>query len=67
MILDQFKLDDKVAAIDTLDLPDGVRVRDCGAERFWFNYNNWPEQVDGLTLEAAGVRRQIQPGFAHDD
>lgn len=51
-----------VAQINTRDLPDGVRIRDCGAERFWFNYNNWPETVGGLTLEPAGVLRQARTG-----
>ncbi len=44
--------------IPTLDLPDGVRVRDCGRERFWFNYNDQQVKVGDLTLEAAGVLRQ---------
>ncbi|TDT75614.1 beta-galactosidase [Litoreibacter halocynthiae] len=48
----------EIAKIATLDLPDGVRVRDCGTERFWFNYNSEAVSVDGLTLDAAGVCRQ---------
>ncbi|SFR40549.1 beta-galactosidase [Litoreibacter janthinus] len=48
----------EAARIDTLELPDGVRVRDCGSERFWFNYNAEPVSVGGLTLDAAGVLRQ---------
>lgn len=46
------------AGIATMDLPDGVRVRDCAEERFWFNYNAEPVVVDGRTLDAAGVHRQ---------
>ncbi|EPX80982.1 beta-galactosidase [Litoreibacter arenae] len=46
------------AGVPTLDLPDGVRLRDCGAERFWFNYTDQTVTVEGLTIEAAGVVRQ---------
>ena len=48
------------AGIDTMGLPNGVRIRDCGAERFWFNYTAGPVTVNGLTLEAAGVCRQTR-------
>ncbi len=44
--------------IATLKLPDGVRVRNCGTDRFWFNYNSTPATVDGLTLDAADTLRQ---------
>lgn len=46
------------AGIDTLALPDGVRIRDCQDERFWFNYNSEPITINGLTLEPAGVCRR---------
>ncbi|MEO1732658.1 MAG: beta-galactosidase [Pseudomonadota bacterium] len=38
-------------------LPDGLRCRDTGTERFWFNYN--PYEVDGPQgpIEAAGILR----------
>ena len=55
-----------LAGVDTLELPDGVRIRDCGAERFWFNYNSRPAVIDGLTLEAAEVLRQPRSAL-HDD
>lgn len=48
----------QTAGIETLDLPDGVRLRDCGAERFWFNYNAGDVTLNDLTLPAAGVLRQ---------
>lgn len=44
--------------IATLYLPDGVRVRDCGQERFWFNYNDRQVKFGDLTLDAGGVLRQ---------
>ncbi|MEH6523204.1 beta-galactosidase [Sulfitobacter sp.] len=47
------------AGIATLDLPDGVRVRDTGQERFWFNYTAEEVSCHGVTLEAAGVRRTL--------
>ncbi|WP_323772458.1 beta-galactosidase [Antarctobacter sp.] len=47
------------AGIATMDLPDGVRLRDCEGERFWFNYTSEPVTIGDLTLEAAGVLRQI--------
>jgi beta-galactosidase len=43
-------------SIATIDLPDGVRTRDCGGVRFWFNHG--PDAIDwqGEHLPAAGVR-----------
>ncbi len=46
------------AGIDTLNLPDGLRIRTCAAERFWFNYNTRPVTFNGIHLEPAGVLRQ---------
>ena len=46
------------AGVDTLELPDGVRMRDTGSERFWFNYNATTETVGDLTLSAGAVIRQ---------
>ncbi len=46
------------AGVDTFELPDGVRVRDTGSERFWFNYNATTEKVGDLTLSAGAVIRQ---------
>lgn len=45
------------AGIETLALPRGVRVRDTGAERFWFNHN--PHGVDTAVgqIAAAGCVR----------
>jgi beta-galactosidase len=36
-------------------LPDGLRVRDAGPTRFWFNYGPEPVTHQGRTLPAAGV------------
>ncbi|MDO6730995.1 beta-galactosidase [Marinovum sp. 2_MG-2023] len=46
------------AGVETMVLPDGVRRRDCGDERFWFNYTAQPVTIEDWQLEAAGVRRQ---------
>ncbi|MHA6326120.1 beta-galactosidase [Roseivivax sp. CAU 1753] len=47
-----------IAKIETVDLPDGLRIRDCGNERFWFNYASEPMVFEGMRLEPAGVCRQ---------
>jgi beta-galactosidase len=44
------------AGIDVLDLPPGVRVRDTGTHRFYFNYGPEAVEVEGNTLAPAGVR-----------
>ncbi|MEM9011298.1 MAG: beta-galactosidase [Pseudomonadota bacterium] len=41
--------------IEVVDLPDGVRLRDTGAERFLFNYGPEPAEALGHTLPPAGV------------
>ncbi|MCI2400356.1 beta-galactosidase [Aliiroseovarius subalbicans] len=46
------------AGVETLDLPEGVRLRDTGAERFWFNHTDARVTVEGHDLPAAGVLRQ---------
>lgn len=43
---------------DTIELPDGVRSRNIGSERFWFNYNSWPVVVYAVRLAQADVHRQ---------
>jgi len=43
--------------LEVMDLPDGVRVRDTGVERFWFNYDIESHEVAGLTLEPTSVMR----------
>ncbi|MEP5089295.1 MAG: beta-galactosidase [Paracoccaceae bacterium] len=47
--------------IETLLLPDGVRIRDTARERFWFNYNANTETVGVLSLPPAAVIRQPMP------
>jgi beta-galactosidase len=39
----------------TLDLPDGLRVRDTARHRFVFNYAPEPQAWGGVTIPAAGV------------
>lgn len=46
------------AGIVTMELPGGVRVRDTGKERFWFNYDAAQQVVGDLTLPPASVLRQ---------
>ena len=48
-----------IAGVDWIGLPDGVRIRDTGAERFWFNYNSHDVKFSGITLPAAGVLRSV--------
>lgn len=45
----------KMQGISTLDLPDGVRVRDSKSHRFVFNYGAEPISILGMELEGAGV------------
>ena len=46
------------AGVAVMDLPEGLRVRDTGAERFWFNYGTQAVQFEGQELAAAGVLRE---------
>ena len=47
------------SGIHTYDgLPDGVRIRETGTERFWFNYDTVQHEVEGLTLPPISVLRQ---------
>ncbi|MGB5865206.1 MAG: beta-galactosidase [Sulfitobacter sp.] len=45
------------AQIETMQLPDGVRTRANGSERFWFNYTDQTVTCHGVTLPPAGVLR----------
>jgi beta-galactosidase len=45
--------------VRTRRLPEGVRVRETGAETFWFNYNANAIEINGLELEAVSVKRVI--------
>ncbi|MDP4990251.1 MAG: beta-galactosidase, partial [Marivita lacus] len=49
------------ADIDTIALPHGVRLRDTGSERFWFNHNPYDVEIAGKILGPAGVIRQARP------
>lgn len=46
------------AGIETIDLPAGIRVRDTGTERFWFNHTTKKHEVSGRVLEPIAVRRE---------
>ncbi len=41
--------------IETLDLPEGLRVRDTEQHRFWINYGPDPVTFDGRRIAAADV------------
>ncbi|ETX28360.1 beta-galactosidase [Roseivivax isoporae] len=47
------------AGIATRALPEGVRVRETAAERFWFNHGAAPAETDIGVLPAAGVFREV--------
>ena len=49
------------AGIETRDLPEGLRIRDTGTERFVFNYAAYAQDFDGQTLPPAGVLRLSRP------
>lgn len=49
------------AGLQTLDLPDAVRVRDTGKERFWFNHDLHAANVEGRQLPPLSVLREILP------
>jgi beta-galactosidase len=46
------------AGVPTLDLPDGLRIRDTARHRFVFNYAPEPQAWNGTTIPAAGVHRE---------
>ena len=46
------------AGVSICSMPEGVRRRDTGNERFWFNYDNQTHCVDGLELPPAAVIKQ---------
>jgi len=48
------------AGIETLDLPEGVRIRDTETERFWFNYETEAQMVEGRALPACGLKREAR-------
>jgi len=47
----------KKAELPTIQLPEGVRVRDTATERFWFNYNAHPVDTEIGHLPTAGLAR----------
>jgi len=47
--------------LEVMDLPDAIRVRDTGSERFWFNFDTCEHIVEGLRLVPISVLRQKLP------
>ncbi|MBY6144841.1 beta-galactosidase [Mameliella alba] len=45
------------AGLNPRDLPEGVRTRSTGADRFWFNHSTEPREVEGLVLQPLSVMR----------
>ena len=45
----------EAAGVVTLNPPDGLRLRDTGAHRFYINYNAFEVEFDGLLIGAADV------------
>ena len=45
------------AGIETVSMPRGVRARDTGSERFWFNYNPYPVDCPAGHIPSADVLR----------
>ncbi len=46
--------------IETVSLPEGLRIRDTDSHRFWFNYAPEPIVFEGITHAAAGVTWQTR-------
>lgn len=44
--------------VDTVTLPDGLRIRDTATHRFVFNYALHPQGWNGIEIPAAGVHWQ---------
>ena len=60
-LLDRLVADVTVrAGLEVLALPYGVRLRDTGTERFWFNHNPHPVETSAGTIPAAGVLRVLR-------
>lgn len=48
----------KKAGLDLIELEEGVRIRDTGTTRFWFNYNASTVQTPLGPIEAAGILQE---------
>lgn len=46
-----------LANLPTVELPDGVRVRDTKTERFWFNFDTIAHQIGDMDLTPLSVKR----------
>jgi beta-galactosidase len=49
----------KTQGIGVEVLPEGLRRRDSDTHRFWFNYNPFAVDWDGVTIPAAGVHWEL--------
>ncbi|MEM9247528.1 MAG: beta-galactosidase [Pseudomonadota bacterium] len=49
------------AGVATMALAEGVRCRDTGSERFWFNYGSVAVTCPAGTIPPAGVLRSARP------
>ncbi len=49
----------KAQGIGVEVLPEGLRRRDSDTHRFWFNYNPFAVEWDGVTIPAAGVHWEL--------
>jgi len=54
------------AGLEMLALPEGVRVRDTAAERFWFNYTDRTVSTAAGDISPAGYLRTPKPGAGRD-
>jgi beta-galactosidase len=52
----------EAGGLPTLDLPDGLRVRETETERFWFNYAADEHTFAGRAFPAASVTRELVSG-----
>ena len=48
------------SCVDITVMPMGVRLRDTGTERFWFNHNPHDVEIEGEILGPAGVIRKVK-------
>ena len=47
------------AGLYPLEMPGGLRRRDTGAERYWFNYSTEPQVCDGREFAPISVTRDV--------
>ncbi len=52
----------RAQGLNVIELPTGVRLRDTGVERFWFNYDTETHEVLGRKLGPVSVLREKTAG-----